>query len=51
MTLRMQKNMLNFVNIDGHAFSESLRYAFLTKFDQQISDMTAMTVLTFDNLL
>ena len=28
-----------------HAFEESLRYGFLTKFDQHISDMTAVTVL------
>ena len=28
-----------------HAFNESLRYAFLTKFDQHISDMTAVIVL------
>ena len=31
-----------------HAFYENLRYAFLTKFDQQISDMTAVIVLKFN---
>ena len=32
-----------------HAFYESLRYAFLTKFNQHISDMTAVIVLKFKN--
>ena len=54
MTLRMQKNLLSLVNIEGqytilhmHAFYESLRYAFLMKFDQHVSDMTAVNVLKF----
>ena len=39
-TLRLQNNVLDLVNIDG----QSLRYMTLTKFDQYISDMAAVTV-------
>ena len=34
-----------------HAFYKSLRYAFLTKSDQYISDMTAVIVLKFSFLI
>ena len=48
MTLRMQKNMLNLVNIEGQNTCMHFKRAwdaFLTKYDQHISDMTAVIVL------
>ena len=49
MTLRMQKSVLRLVNIEGHNtcmhFKRACDMLFLTKFDQYISGMTAVTVL------
>ena len=42
MTLRMQKNVLNMVNINGQCIC--MHFKMRAKLDQHISDMTAMTV-------
>ena len=46
MSLRMQKNMLNLVNIDSarDCILKSQRYVILTKFDEPVSDMIAVNV-------
>ena len=47
MTLRMQKNLLNLVSIDRQHTClnfKSQKYVMLTKFDEHVSDMIAVTV-------
>ena len=52
MTLRMQKHLLNLVNIDGLCILGEPEVCFFEqKIDQQISDMTAVTVLKFESAL